>query len=249
MAGGAAIGGTIGAIAGTLIPIPGVGTAVGMAAGSAIGGAIDAGIQSNKAKKARAAIDDVDPDVKNFLTEMKARMKAYKTGSAAGYYKSQIASNTAAIKDGIVQSQGGNTGAVISALQGANRVAGGAVNQTLAELEKNNQFNTSLVGTLLQNISQRRLELGLVDYSQAQANKAQAISDMNNNLMMALAMSDGNFKQSNSNKTPSTWGNPDYTKDGKLIPIYDSPVITPEGTMVDDPAQYTSIVNLLSGLG
>ena len=221
MGAGAAIGGTVGAIAGTFIPIPGAGTAIGMAAGSAIGGAIDAGIANNKAKKARAAIDDVDPDVQNFLTEMKARMKAYKTGSAAGYYKSQIASNTAAIKDGIVQSQGGNTGAVISALQGANRVAGGAVNQTLAELEKNNQFNTSLVGTLLQNISQRRLELGLVDYSQAQANKAQALSDMNNNLMMALGMSDGNFKQSGSGNTPSTWGNPDYTKDGKLIPISD----------------------------
>lgn len=222
MGAGAAIGGTVGAIAGTFIPIPGAGTAIGMAAGSAIGGAIDAGIANNKAKKARAAIDDVDPDVQNFLTEMKARMKAYKTGSAAGYYKSQIASNTAAIKDGIVQSQGGNTGAVISALQGANRVAGGAVNQTLAELEKNNQFNTSLVGTLLQNISQRRLELGLVDYSQAQANKAQALSDMNNNLMMALGMSDGNFKQSgNTEKVASTWGNPDYTKDGKLIPISD----------------------------
>lgn len=165
--------GTIGTIAGSL------GGPVGSAVGNVVGNTIDSIIQNKKAKEAFP--DDNAPELQNYLEYVRSKLRTMETGSAAQNAMNDIKSSTASIVNAIGYQGGGSNSA--TNLQMAMRNQGDAFNQVLAGMDERSLAYNSIVANLVQRIQQRRDELGLVKYSQANAEKMQSMSDAQKNAM------------------------------------------------------------------
>lgn len=169
------LGTVLGAGAGALVGNPMI--------GAGIGGSIGASLDSNKAKKTAATkageISPVDSNVVKFLHEINNQRLSYKTGTGASFYIDEAKEAGASAVQGALQLSGGNTGAALSTISGVSRGTSKGINSILAELERNNQFNTTLVSSMVKDISQRSLEVNLAKYAQANAEAAQKETNKN----------------------------------------------------------------------
>lgn len=182
-------GQVIGTVAGSIIGsvIQGAGTAIGAAAGGAIGSGIDAGIANKKAKNSLPSQDS--PELNSHLEYIRSKLRSMEVGSSAQNAMNDIKSSSAAIVNAVGYQGGGSNSA--GNLQIALRNQGQAFNTVLAGLDERAFNYNSIVGNLIERIQQRKDELGLVSYSQAQAEKMQALSDLSKNVTGMIAYKTG----------------------------------------------------------
>lgn len=245
---GQTIGTVIGAGAGSLFGAPMVGAGIG----GSIGGLFDTNSANKKSKAAEENILQSDPNVTKFLKNIHDRNLSYKTGSGSSFYTDEAKKAGASAVQGALNLSGGNTGAAVSAVTGVGKGASRSVNEILANLEKENQFGTSLEANLINNIAQRKLEVNLAKYSQAQAEKAQAETDRNNMVTSLIGTAD--YGTTNSEKSDIVTSG-SLSKEGGNIFEKIKELFKPQETKVTDSGystypntKYGNVSNFVSGL-
>lgn len=137
------------------------------------------GIKAKKLKdKADAAMPElVDPGQAAFLSELQAKRRSIDTGADFAAGMQAIDSTNAGTNDALVRSAGGDAGGTIQALLQSERVAGDSKNNVLAQGQQQQMQYNSMYGNLLNDMSQRRLELQLMQSQQARAEWAKMQSN------------------------------------------------------------------------
>ena len=162
------------------------------------------GIQGMAAKKRAldATPSDVDPTQGAFLAELQQKRNALNSGA-------QYTSSIDAIRDKMVQTQtalgnnsGGDAGGTVSAMLKSQAVANQGVGGILAQAQQAEAQNTGMYGNMLDNIAQRKMELGLLARGQNMAKWAQKSQNASSNFMGGLAemvnVEEGGVKQMNT---------------------------------------------------
>jgi hypothetical protein len=189
IASGAASGAGKGAAIGSIIP--GVGTLAGGAIGAIAGGAMAGGKQkkSNDAQKIPLA----DPRELARLSEITQTRKSINAGTDAmtqlGIQQQQNAGRSA--QAGISRATGGDVGGTIDALLKSQRATQSGQNNVIAQAGARLPYFEQAQTGLLDRITQRKLELGLLNRSQRVAEAAQAQTDNNINKNALLATQGG----------------------------------------------------------
>jgi hypothetical protein len=171
--------------------IPGVGTAAGAAGGALLGG-ITSMIGQNKANKAQEVpfADPMDIKRRAELEQVrKSLMVGTDPGTQLGIQSAQAIAR--GVQNPIVRSTGGDVSATMDALLKTQKNAQGAANQAIAEGRQSIPFFETAYGNLASTINQRKLELALLNRSQATAENAQARTDQNVNANALLATQGG----------------------------------------------------------
>lgn len=183
---GQTIGGILGAGIGSVVP--GVGTAVGSQVGQGIGGLIGSRIDRNAADRATPGL--VDPFEQARLNELNQIRKSISTGSDVVTQSAidQARNVGAQTQQSIARVTGGDVGSTIAGINRAQQGTQAATNQAVAQGQARLPFFENLSQQLGTRISQRKLELGLLDRGQRLAEGAQAGKDAILNLNSALAL-------------------------------------------------------------
>jgi len=187
MANGQSIGAILGGVAGTTIA-PGVGGAVGAQIGQTAGGLIESGVQGRKANQLAPGL--VDPLEQQRINELNQIRKNISTGSdAATQGAIGEAQKVGATTQGrIARSTGGDVGSTVNALIKAQKGTQAATNQAVVQGQQRLPFVEQLTQQLGTRISQRTLELGLLNQNRAKAASAQAGTDALQNLGSLAAL-------------------------------------------------------------
>jgi hypothetical protein len=98
-----------------------------------------------------------------------------------------IDSTTAGTQNGILSAGGGNVGGTMQALLSAQRNAGDAQNQVLANGEQQNNAVTGMYGELLNKVAARKMQLQLMQHDELMAQWAQKNKAGMSNLMAGMA--------------------------------------------------------------
>lgn len=198
------VDGALGSIAGGLIGnmiMPGVGGlvgskiggAVGKAAGSKSGMGVATGLiqsmQANKLKKqADASFPElVDPNQAGYLAELAQKRKSLETGADFAAGMNAIDATNAGTNDAITRSAGGDASGTIQGLLQAQRVAGDAKNQVLAQGQNQQMQYNQMYQGMLDQIAGRKLQLQMQRSQQARAEWAAKQKSAQQNLMGGLA--------------------------------------------------------------
>jgi len=177
--------------------LPLAGTAIGAglagpgggAAGAQVGlagGQLLAGLLGGKRAQA-ATPPGEDPELRVFLNEIQQRRKELETGAGFQTQRRLIGQQLATTQRGIVRAGGGATGATISGLARAQRVAGTQLGEVLGQAEQRQLFLTQMAGQIIGDIGQRKLELQLLERGQALAESKQVTSEGLSNLLAQIA--------------------------------------------------------------
>jgi hypothetical protein len=185
MSRGAAIGSLLGAAAGSVVP--GVGTAVGMGIGSAVGNLVDTSVAKNKADNARPLMED--PEQRALLEEIRAKRMSTEMGTDITTQAAigEVADAAEATRGSLVRATGGNAGQTVDALLKSQKMQQQGVNNAVAQAQTRIPFYTSLQDQMLDRLSQRKLELTLLDKAQAAAEEAQYGKENTMNIMSGVA--------------------------------------------------------------
>lgn len=184
MAAGQTIGGLLGGAGGAAIGGP-MGAQVGLSLGSALGGMIDANKKKNQAEAAFP--DFVDPNQASYLAELNQKRKSIETGADFAEAVRLADQSQASTNDAILKASGGDTGASIQGLLQAQAMAGNAKNNAAARGQSQQFAYDNAYGSMLNQISARKLQLELMRSQQARAEWAQGQQDANQNANAGLA--------------------------------------------------------------
>jgi len=169
-------------------------------------------IQSIKAKKLKDKADSampelVDPGQAAFLSELNQKRRSIDTGADFAAGMQAIDTTNAGTNDALVRSAGGDASGTIQALLQSERVAGDSKNNVLAQGQQQQAQYNSMYGNLLNDMSQRRLELQLMRSQQARAEWAKMQSNASKNVQAGIAGFSGagspQTGQGNSGETPA----------------------------------------------
>jgi len=132
-----------------------------------LGGAELAGgiLAQRRAKKLEPPPEDTEQ--RRFLNELMRRRRAMMTGSAYTETLREIRSQQAATQRGMERAAGGAGGALIAGLARTQRAAGSTFSELAAREEEKALGYTQLVKQMIDQISQRKLELQMSKYTQA----------------------------------------------------------------------------------
>ncbi len=159
---------------------------IGNRAGSAVGMGMGVGqlIQGNNAKKRANEMtpENVDPSQGAFLAELQQKKNALNTGAEYTSSLDAIGDRMAQTQDVLAGNSGGDAGGTISALLKSQQVANQGEGNVLAQGQQSENVYTGLYGDLLNKISQRKMELGLLKRGQNEAEWAQKSQDGMSNL-------------------------------------------------------------------
>ena len=203
---GAAKGGKTGQLAGAAIGsvIPGVGTAVGSKVGKLVGSGIGAAVGGNRAKKQQEENDRKnnialeDPEQRRDLEMGRQRLKALQSGSSSSV-QGEISDIENQQKAGLnAFAKVGGAGSLAGMLK-FGKQAGQATNDAQERGKRESMFQQNMVRQLGDNMSQRKLELGLL--SAAKSDQETLDAQNSNNL--------------NANAAEATTGPGDVGKDVK----------------------------------
>lgn len=161
------------------------GAAAGAQAGLA-GGQLLAGLLGGRRARGLTPPQE-DPELRAFLNEIQQRRKELETGAGFQTQRRLIGQQLATTQRGIVRAGGGATGATISGLARAQRVAGTQLGEVLGAAEQRQLFLTQMAGQIIGDIGQRRLELQLLERGQALAESKQVTSEGLSNLLAQIA--------------------------------------------------------------
>lgn len=197
--GGGSVGG---AAAGGALSGAASGASMGMAAGpyGAIAGAIIGGVaggisKGHKAKKRKDAEGMMppaeDPEVRSYLNDVGRQKRSFRTGTAFQESLRELNDSQAIANEGMIKAGGGASGATISGLAKTQRTTGTIYNQILSKGMEEDNVLEQLYSGILGNISQRKLELGLLKYSQVMTETTDAQRKGNANSSAGGAMGGG----------------------------------------------------------
>lgn len=141
--------------------------------------AVIQGIKAKKLKdKADAAMPElVDPGQAAFLSELQQKRRSIDTGADFATGMQAIDATNTGTNDALVRNGGGDAGATMQALLQSERVAGDSKNNVLAQGQQQQMQYNSMYGSLLNDMSQRKLELQLMQSQQARAEWAKMQSN------------------------------------------------------------------------
>lgn len=186
---GASIGSKIGGLVGTVAPIPG-GAAFGKVAGAAIGGLAGAtgGLIKQKRAEDSQRIGMADPLEQSRMAELRQISKNISSGTDALTQNkiSELQKMGAQTQGAIAKVSGGDVGATVQGMLQAQRNTQTGVNQALTDRGQLPYYQ-NMAQQLATRMSDRRLQLGLLDRAQQTAEYAQARKNANLNMMGALA--------------------------------------------------------------
>lgn len=189
IASGAASGAGQGSAIGSLIP--GIGTVAGAGVGALAGG-ISAGLKQKRSNESQQ-IPLVDPAEVARLAQLEQSRKSINAGTDAmtqlGIQQQQNVGR--ATQSGISKMTGGDVGGTIDALLKSQKATQGGQNNVIAQSGARLPYFENAQNGLLNRITQRKLELGLLDRSQRVAEAAQAQTDNNINANALLATQGG----------------------------------------------------------
>jgi hypothetical protein len=146
-------------------------------------------MQAHKLKKeaASAMPGFYDPQQMSFLSELNQKRRSLDTGSGYAAGMNAIGATTAGTDNGILSAGGGNVGGTMQALLSAQRNAGDAQNQVLANGEQQNMKYNSMYGELLDKVAGRKYQLQMQKHSELMAQWAQQHKAGMSNLMAGMA--------------------------------------------------------------
>ncbi len=195
---GAASGAATGAAIGTAVPV--IGNAVGAVAGAVIGG-IAGAVKANKNNKADSALPPrEDPEERAAMNYTKRQRRAFQTGTATNATRVALQQNMMAMANKSVSAGGGTAG--------LNRMQQ-MFQQSMLKLNEQGQekafdYNTAVTAQL-KNITQRKLELGMVNYVEKKKQQAQDEKNANESANSAVARGFG-LEKSPSKANVSRYG-------------------------------------------
>lgn len=164
--------------------------AAGGPAGVALGvgtGLLQLGSSLAQKKKAQEATPTAeDPELRRFLNEIDRRRRTFETGAAFQAGSRALRTQQAATQQGILKAGGGDIGASISGLARSQRGTQSAFNELVGRAEARQDQMTQLFGSVLNRIAQRRLELGLLAQSKAEAQAASSKRQGQANILQSL---------------------------------------------------------------
>lgn len=109
----------------------------------------------------------------NFLGELDRMRKSFATGSAYASKLRELRNIQESTNQGIISAAGGNTGAAITGLARTGSNVASAYGDIAAEGEKRMDTYNSMYGDLLMRMANRRADLGMMQYGQAQEKGAE----------------------------------------------------------------------------
>jgi len=227
---GAMSGASTGAAIGTAL-LPGPGTAIGAGIGALAGGTF-AGIKQNKANKAND-VPLTDPLEQIRMAQLEQLRKNALTGSNLATKGSidQIRNAGAATQGAISRNTGGDVSSTIDALLRSGKNTQASVNNAAVAGQNRLPYFDSSVGTMLNRISQRRLELQLQQRDQALAENAQARKENNVNANAAISTLGNNAFLRSNGTTPNSFMQTPTQSQNILNPTANpSQVLNPDGT-------------------
>ncbi len=115
----------------------------------------------------------VDPAQGAFLAELQQKKNALNTGSEYTSSLDAIGDNMAQTQDTLAGNSGGDVAGTVSALLKSQMVANKGAGNILAQGQQNEGMYTGLYGNLLDKVTQRKMELGLLSHAQNEAEWAQ----------------------------------------------------------------------------
>lgn len=184
---GAGVGSKIGGLVGSAIP---GGQIIGSVAGGLIGSGVGAIGANRKQKKAEDAQNIAlnDPLEQKRLAALNQAVKNVSSGTDALTQNkiSELNKVGAQTQNAVSKVSGGDVGATMQGLLQAQRNTQVGVNDAVSNRSQLPAFQ-SLAGTLAAAMSQKRLELGLLDRNQQTAEYAQGAKENNLNKMGLLA--------------------------------------------------------------
>lgn len=169
---GAAVGGGAAAGGGGLLSGLLGGKAPSIASGVlGIGQQIAGAIKETQAERQLPPAED--PEMRAFLQDIQRRRKQLQTGAALEPQAAEIRKQQAQTQRNVARLSGGAGGAAIQGLVRAQRASQVGLGEAAAKSAQQEAFLTQLAGTTIRDIAQRRLELQLLQRSQALAESAQ----------------------------------------------------------------------------
>lgn len=188
---GAGTGAMIGSNPALMAATGGLSAPIATGIGALVGG-VGAGMKQNKANQAQQ-IPFIDPMESKRLAEIEQSRKNLMTGSdALTQRRLDEAKNVgSAVQGAITRSTGGDVASTMDALLKAQKNTQSAINQGITESQSRLPYFDNASTMLAQRIAQRKLELGLLDRSQAMAENAQARKEANLNANALLGVNGG----------------------------------------------------------
>jgi hypothetical protein len=181
---GQTIGGLIGAGVGSQT---GLGSAQGTQLGAGIGGLLGSRVDRKKSEQATPGL--VDPLEQARLAELSGIQKAISTGSDVVTQSNidQVRNVGATVGQQLSRVTGGDVGGTISGLLKAQKQTQAGIGQAVAQSQQRLPFFQNMFQQLGTRVSQRKLELGLLNRSQSLAESAQSGKDATQNLLSFAA--------------------------------------------------------------
>lgn len=203
-------------------------------------------VQGIKAKKLKEKADSampelVDPGQAAFLSELNQKRRSIDTGADFAAGMQAIDATNAGTNEAITRSAGGDASGTIQALLQSERVAGDSKNNVLAQGQQQQAQYSSMYGNLLNDVSQRRLELQLMRSQQARAEWAKMQSNAAKNFQGFL----GGMNKQSQQSMPTDNG---LQKISNIIPKLPTPTpesagIPNETTMMNGKAEMPPMVS------
>lgn len=156
-----------------------------------LGTVLGAGQQVAGAAKGRRAQQLMppaeDPEMRQFLSEIQRKRKQLATGVAFQPQAEELRKQQVQTQRNVLRLSGGAGGAAIAGTTRAQRATGAALGEVAERAGQREMFLTQLAGKTISDISQRRLELQLLQRAQTLAESAQLKSTGMSNIMAGIA--------------------------------------------------------------
>jgi len=162
---------------------------ISMAVG--LGQMIAGAVQKKKAEKLMPGMED--PEQRAELEDVKQRMASATSGTDAMTAANlrNVAQGTAQTQNTIARNTGGDVGGTVSAMLQSQRTGDSSANQVYGQARQQLPYFMTMKNTMLNNIAQRKLELGLLKHNQVQAQAEANKKSGFGNLMQGVMSSVG----------------------------------------------------------
>jgi len=217
---GATTGASVGAELGSLVP---GGTLIGAGIGTVIGGLIGAISGNKKGKNAEAALTNimnlpaVDPTQVSYLDELKLQRRAIESGYSTEYQaaKDVLLQSTAGMTQSLTQMAAGNPVAALDYVMKLQGGLGSNMNKILSGIITRSDLYLANIGQLINEITQRKLDVQSYKAAQNMALAANDLSTFNQNANALLMLNASvvpdiikegikNLQSNNNNSTTPT---------------------------------------------
>ena len=165
-------------------------------------------LQKKKAEKLMPGMED--PEQRAELEDVKQRMASATSGTDAMTAANlrNVAQGTAQTQNTIARNTGGDVGGTVSAMLQSQRTGDSSANQVYGQARQQLPYFMTMKNSMLNNIAQRKLELGLLKHNQvqaqAEANKKSGFGNLMQGVMSSVGAGGKGGTQMQSPEVKST---------------------------------------------